>query len=502
MALPEALKTGVAGLDKILNGGLPRKRVYLAQGEPGTGKTTLGMQFLLEGLAQGESVLLVVLSESREEIMSIAESHGLSLENVHILELKGEDVQLAVEEEYTAFHPAEVELGHTVQVLLDEVERVKPTRVVIDSLSEMRLLAHDPLRYRRQIVALKHFFVQRDCTVLFLDDPASKIGEHQFQTLAHGVISFERLPPEYGRARRRIQIAKLRGVNFHDGYHDCVIATGGLIVYPRLIPAESRSNSYHTEKVSCGVNELDALLAGGPERGTSTLIVGAAGVGKTSLCLQYIVAAAKRGERSAMFCFDERLDSLLGRADGMGLSIRNYVAEGLVIIHQIDPAVMSPGQLINLVQHAVEEQDARIVVLDSLNGYLHSMPGDRFLILQMHELLTYLGEHGVLSLLVIPQHGLLGASIGAPVDISYLADTVLLIRYFEYSGRVRKAISAVKTRGGPHEDVIREYCLSSSGVTVGEPLTDFQGVLTGTPIYTGASGPLTGASSESTRRTR
>ncbi len=490
------MNTGVPGFDKILGGGLPRKRIYLAQGEPGTGKTTLGLQFLLEGAKQGESTLLITLSETKEEIYAVAESHGWSLDSVDVFEIVGTEDQLAAEDEYTAFHPAEVELGETVQTLLAEVARVKPTRVVVDSLSEMRLLARDPLRYRRQIVALKHFFIQRGCTVLFLDDPAPNVGEHQFQTLAHGVISFERLPPEYGRARRRMQICKLRGVEFHDGYHDCLIAKGGLMVYPRLVSIGNQ-RSTPLEKVPSGVPKLDKLLSGGPERGTSALIVGAAGVGKTTLCVQYAVAAAKRGERSAIFSFDERLDTLLSRADGTGLSLRKFLSDEVISAQQIDPAVLSPGEFIDRVRHSVEKQNARIVVIDSLNGFLHSMPGDRYLVVQMHELLTYLGEQGVLSLVIIPQHGLFGTGVQTPVDLSYLADTVVLIRYFEHAGRVRKAISAVKTRGGPHEDSIREYRISANGVSVGAPLTQFDGILTGAPRYTGSATPLIGEDNES-----
>lgn len=495
MALPQLLKTGIDGLDQILGGGLPRKRVYLAQGEPGTGKTTLGLQFLMQGLREGEPVLHITLSETKEEIIAVAESHGWSLDQVNVFEVKGNDAQLAAEDEYTAFHPAEVELGETVQQLLAEVERVKPARVVVDSLSEMRLLARDPLRYRRQIVALKHFFVDRGCTVLFLDDPANKVGELQFQTLAHGVFAFERLPPEYGKARRRMQVCKLRGVEFHDGYHDCVITNGGLVIYPRLVSLGQHS-SVPLEKVCSGVKELDNLLAGGPERGTSMLIVGAAGVGKTTLTVQYAVAAAERGENCALFSFDERMDTLVSRAQGMGMNLRKHLQAGSITAEQIDPAVMSPGEFIGRVQRAVEKQHARLVIIDSLNGYLQSMPGDRFLIVQMHELLTYLAEQGVLSLVIVPQHGLLGSGVDTPIDLSYLADTVLLLRYFEHAGRVRKAISAVKTRGGPHEDSIREYKLTSDGVMVGEPLKSFQGVLSGNPVYTGGASPLMGDSRE------
>ncbi len=489
--MPALVRTGVAGLDEILGGGLPRRCVYLAQGDPGTGKTTLGLQFLLEGALHGETTLHITLSETKEEIRAVAESHGWSLDPINIFEVKGTQDQLTVDEEYTVFHPAEIEMGATVKTLLAEVERLKPHRVVIDSLSEMRLLARDPLRYRRQIVALKHFFIEHNCTVLFLDGPSTKVGEHQFETLAHGVLSFERLPPEYGRARRRMQICKLRGVDFHDGYHDFMITKGGLVVYPRLVSL-GHQRSTPLEKVSSGIGALDALLAGGPERGTSTLILGPAGVGKTTLGVQYAVAAARRGEHTSIFSFDERLDTLLNRAEGMGLGLRSFLQSDLISAHQIDPAVMSPGEFIGRVRHAVEKQNAQIVVIDSLNGYLHAMPGERFLVVQMHELLTYLGERGVLSFVIVPQHGLLGSGIDAPVDLSYLADTVLLLRYFEHCGRVRKAVSAVKTRGGAHEDSIREYRLTSSGVSVGAPLTQFHGVLTGNPVYSGAGAQFLG----------
>jgi circadian clock protein KaiC len=499
MALPDLLSTGVAGLDQILGGGLPHNRVYLAQGEPGTGKTTLGLQFLLEGVKQGESVLLITLSETKEEIAAVAESHGWCLQRVNVFEVAGTEEQLRPEEDYTAFHPAEVELGETVQTLLAEVDKVKPRRIVIDSLSEMRLLARDPLRYRRQIVALKHYLIERNCTVLFLDDPATMVGEHQFQTLAHGVFSFERLPPEYGKARRRIQICKLRGVDFHDGFHDCVLAKGGLIVYPRLISL-GHQRSEPLSKVASGVDALDELLGGGPERGTSALIVGAAGVGKTTLCLQYAIAAARRSEHTALFSFDERLDTLLNRADGMGLSVRTFLNDGLISAYQVDPAVISPGEFIDRVRRAVEQEGARIVVIDSLNGYLHSMPADRFLVIQMHELLTYLGERGVLSMVVVPQHGMFGAGVETPVDLSYLADTVLLLRYFEHAGAVRKAISVVKSRACAHEESIREYRIGPEGVSVGAPLREFQGILTGSPQYIGSAKPLIGENNESRGR--
>lgn len=476
--------TGIEGLDAILGGGFPRKRLYLIQGDPGTGKTTMALQFLLEGARAGEAGLYVTLSETREELLAVARSHGWSLDGVAVYEVQANEDHLQPEEEYTAFHPAEVELGETVQNLLDEVERVKPVRVVIDSLSEMRLLARDTLRYRRQILALKQFFLARDCTILFLDDPVSKVGEHQFQTLAHGVLVMERNAPEYGKARRRLQVAKLRGVDFHDGYHDFAIRTGGLVVYPRLVAAEP-NGSPPKQRVSSGVAALDALLGGGPQGGTSMLIIGSAGTGKTTLCAQYAMTAAARGEHVAFFSFDERSETLFNRSAAMGMDLRAQAKAGLITAQQIDPAVLSPGEFIYRVRDAVERVGAKLVVIDSLNGYLNAMPGEKFLTIQMHELLTYLGERGVLTLVVVAQHGMLGFGVESPVDLSYLADTVLLLRYFEHAGRVRKSVAAVKTRGGGHEDSIREFQVTAEGLCVGEPLIDFHGVLSGIPTYSG-----------------
>ena len=493
-AVPSRVATGIEGMDAILGGGFPRKRLYLIQGDPGTGKTTLALQFLLEGVRVGEVGLYVTLSETREELLAVAASHGWSLAGLNVYEVKASEEHLRPEEEYTVFHPAEVELGETVRHLLDEVERVRPARVVIDSLSEMRLLARDPLRYRRQILALKEFFLARDCTIIFLDDPATKTGEHQFQTLAHGVLILERRSPEYGKARRRLQIAKLRGVDFHDGFHDFNIKPGGLVVYPRLMAADPVERA-RPQKVSSGLDDLDSMLAGGPERGSSMLVTGAAGTGKTTLCAQYALAAATRGERIAFFSFDERVETLLHRSAGTSIDLRSHLKAGRLAVQQVDPAVLSPGEFIYRVRTAVEKDGASVVVIDSLNGYLNAMPGEQFLTIQMHELLTYLGERGVLTLVVIAQHGMLGYGIDSPVDLSYLADTVLLLRYFEHAGRVRKSVAAVKTRGGAHEDSIREFQISPAGVRIGQPLVEFRGVLGGTPEFLGGQ-PLMREKSE------
>ncbi len=488
-AASEKVSTGVAGLDAILGGGLPRNRLYLVHGEPGNGKTTLALQFLLAGARAGEPGLYVTLSETKEELDAVARSHGWSLKGVHTFEVRASEDHLKAEEQYTAFHPSEVELGETVQTLLDEVERLRPARLVIDSLSEMRLLARDPLRYRRQIVALKEFFVTRGSTILFLDEPVSKVSEHQFLTLAHGVLLLERHTPAYGRERRRLQVTKLRGVEFHGGYHDLIIRRGGMEVFPCLVAAEHQGQAM-SDRVPSGVAELDTLLGGGPLRGTSALILGPAGAGKSTLCLQYAVAAANRGEQVMIYSFDEGLETIHARCQGLGLDLRSQMAARRVEIEQIDPAMLSPGEFMSRVREAVERRRSRLVVIDSLNGYLHAMPGEQCLLIQMHELLTYLAHQGVLTLVVVAQHGLVGRDQESPVDLSYLADVVLLLRYFEHGGRVHKAVSVVKNRSGPHEDTIRELRIGPGGVRVGEPLTEFRGVLTGTPDYTGSSEPL------------
>ena len=483
------LATGIPALDLILGGGLPANRLYLVQGDPGSGKTTLALQFLLEGARTGETGLYVTLSETREELTAVAASHGWSLEGIRVFEVQAGEEHLKANQEYTAFHPSEIELSETVQMLLDEIERVNPRRVVIDSLSEMRLLARDPLRYRRQMLALKQFLVKRQCTILLLDDPASKLGEHQFQTLAHGVILLERSAPEYGRERRRIQLVKMRGLNVDVGYHDMIIKTGGVEVFPRLT-SSGKPTTLAPELISSDLPELDTLLGGGAERGTSLLMMGAAGTGKSSLAFQYACAAARRGENTTAFIFDERLHTLLQRCASLGMPLERLVNEQKIRVNQVDPASLSPGEFVQRVRDAVERDNARILIIDSLNGYLNAMSGERLLVIQMHELLTYLAGKGVLTIFVVAQHGLVGSGTESPVDLSYLADTVLLIRFFEHAGRVRKAMSVVKKRGGRHEDTIRELRVNGKGIRLGEPLNQFQGVLAGTPTYLGSVSPL------------
>ena len=481
---PPRLGTGSAGLDTVLNGGFPANRLYLVEGDPGTGKTTLALQFLLEGARLGEPVLYVTLSETREELMEVARSHGWSLAGVTLHELVPPEESLKAEAQYTIFHPSEVELGETTRLVIEEVERIEPRRVVFDSLSEMRLLARDPLRYRRQILALKQFFAGRRSTVLLLDDRTSTNADLQVQSIAHGVLMLEQLELDYGAERRRLRVSKLRGSRFRGGFHDFAIRTGGIEVFPRLVASGRRSEEFKFEPVQSGVTELDALLGGGLDRGTSTLVLGPAGCGKSSLATHFAAAAAERGERAAAFIFDEGVNTYLSRAAGLGTDLRAQVEAGHLTVQQVDPAELSPGEFVHAVCQAVERDGARLVVIDSLNGYLQAMPDERFLTSQMHELLTYLNQQGVVTLIVMAQHGFMG-SMSSPVDVSYLADTVVLLRYFEAAGAIRRAISVVKKRTGHHEDTIREMRLSASrGVEVGEPLTGFRGVLTGVPVLT------------------
>lgn len=479
--------TGIEGLDDVLGGGFTPSRLYLLEGVPGSGKTTLSLQFLLCGARRGESVLYVTLSESEEELHAVAASHGWSLDGVVVRELMPSEDSLRPDDHYTMFHPSEVELSETTKVILGDVERVQPTRVVFDSLSELRLIAGNPLRYRRQILALKQFFAGRSCTVLLLDDMTSVNHDLQVQSIAHGALRLEQLYPEYGAERRRLIVLKYRGIRFRGGYHDFVIQRGGLVVFPRLVASELRP-VVHDERIPSGIDELDALMGGGIQCGSSTLFIGAAGTGKSSIATQFVVAAAARGKSAALFIFDESMDTLLKRSDGLGIDLRRQVEAGRVAIRQVDPAELSPGELTHAIRHAVEKEHASVVVIDSLNGYLNAMPGERFLIIQLHELLTYLGQAGVATLLVAAHQGLIGGHMASPVDASYLADAVVLLRYFETNGEVRQAISIVKKRGGAHERTIRELRLTSGGIVVGEPLRGFRGVLTGVPVHEASNG--------------
>ncbi|MEN3749131.1 ATPase domain-containing protein [Sphingomonas sp. HF-S3] len=488
--MTDRISTGNPGLDLILSGGLPRNRLYLLEGAPGSGKTTLALQFLLDGASKGEPTLYITLSETSEELRAVATSHDWSLAGVELFELASAEEVLGPGREQTVLHSWEVELGDTIKLIEDVVERVKPTRVVFDSLSEMRLLAQDPLRYRRQVLALKQFFVGRNATVLLVDDLTSNGGERDthLHSLCHGVITLERLTLDFGSSRRRLQVQKLRGVDFIAGYHDLAIRKGGLAVFPRLIAAD-HDGSFVGDPVSSGVDALDALLGGGPLRGTCTLITGPAGTGKTTIALQYLYAACERGEPSTIYQFDERIGTLMIRAQAMGLDLQKHVDSGLLVIRQADPAEMSPGEFAALVRAQVEQRGCRLLTIDSLNGYMAAMPQEQHLLLQMHELLAYLNLKGVMTLLINPQHGLVGTMSGT-LEISYIADALVLLRFFESEGRLRKAISVLKNRSGAHEDTIRELRVDSQGIRVGDPLREFKGVLTGTPEYIGSAHPL------------
>ena len=489
MARTPNASTGITGLDDVLGGdGFPRDRIYLLQGDPGVGKTTLGLQFLLDGVRRGETCLYIALSESRPEIEGVVASHGWTLDGVHVIELSALEETASLAEENTLFEPSEVELQEVTRRLLAEIERVKPDRLVFDSLSELRLLAQTPLRYRRQILALKQYFGDKQVTVLLLDDRTSEASDQQLQSLAHGVIGLEQISPLYGDDRRRLRVVKLRGRKFRSGYHDFAIQTGGLDVFPRLVPAEHHVD-FPREQLSSGVVGLDTLLGGGVEYGTATLVLGPAGAGKSSIVVQYAAAAAKRGERAAVFAFDERLATLFDRTRDLGTDLAPHVASGRLLIQQIDPAEMSAGEFAARVRRTVEESRCRLVAIDSLNGYLQAMADEKQLSVQLHELLSYLGNLGVATVMVMAQHGLVGG-MQSPVDVSYLADTVILLRYFEAAGRIRKAISVMKKRSGGHENAIRELLLGSDGVRVGAPLEDFIGVLTGVPRYRGRSTDL------------
>lgn len=481
------VSTGSEGLDDILGGGLDPSRMYLYEGRPGTGKTTISLQFLLEGVRRGERVLYVTLSETQRELALVAKRHGWSLDGVDIFELVPPEMTLDPDRELTILHPAEIELSETTSLIFEKIAALDPARIVFDSLSELRLLAQSPLRYRRQVLALKHFFAARDCTVILLDDLSSTDTDLQLHSISHGVVHLEQLALDYGAERRRIRVVKMRGIAFRGGYHDFIIRTGGLEIFPRLVAAEHHS-TFEADYTSSGVEEIDELLGGGLERGTNALLIGAAGVGKSSLALTLALAAVRRGEHAVFFGFDEGRVTLEARARSIGLPLDEAVESGRLRFQQIDPAELSPGEFAANVRSSVERDGARLVVIDSLNGYLNAMPDERFLILQMHELLSYLGQRGVLTILVLAQHGLVGP-VDSPLDLSYLSDAVIMLRYFEVAGSVRRAMSVVKKRSGKHENTIREFRLGARGISVGPPLKKFAGVLTGTPIYIGDQEP-------------
>ncbi len=483
----ERCPSGVEGLDDILAGGLPRDCFYLIQGDPGSGKTTLALQFLLEGLRRGEKVFYITLSETKQELFKVARSHGWSLDKIPVLDLSAVENLLRPEAQTTVFHPSEVELTKVSQLLLDEVRKVQPARVAFDSLSEFRLMAETALRYRRQLLTLKQQFAQFKSTVLLLDDKMNKRGviDPHVLSLTHGVIDMEQLSPDYGTSRRRLRISKLRAVKFQEGYHDYVIATGGLRVFPRMIAAEHRTRFRHGS-VSSGIKELDALFGGGLDRGTTTLVLGQAGTGKSTLALQYAVHMAAQGERSLIFTFDETRDVMLSRAKALGFKLEKAIENGTITVQQVDPAELSPGEFAVRILRGVET-GCKLVAIDSLNGYLNAMPGEKYLNNQLHELCTCLNQQGVVTILVLAQQSGTAAP-EAPVNLSYLSDTVASLRYFEAYGEVKQAIAMVKKRSGRHEKTIREFKLiSGKGIVVGEPLKQFEGVLTGLPVFRGSA---------------
>jgi circadian clock protein KaiC len=473
--------TGIQGLDQVLGGGLPVHRLYLVQGQPGVGKSTLALQFLLEGVRRGERVLYITLSETRDEIESVAQSHGWDLGAVTLFEMASKNAHLQNEADTTFFHPSEVELNRTTKVLLDEIARIDPARVVFDSLSEMRMLADTALRYRRQILQLKQALAGRKCTVLFLDDLTSAAGDLHVESIVHGVLTITCSSPGFGSSRRQLHVQKLRGVRFCEGLHDLVMRTGGLEVFPRLIAAEHNAE-FRDEAFASGIAGLDALLGGGLDRGTSTMFMGPPGTGKSTLTLKFAHAAASRGEKVVMFIFDEVAGTLLARARSLGMDLTPFIDRGLIRIQQIDPAEIAPGELAHTIREAVLKQSVRMIVIDSINGYMNAMPEERHLNLQLHELLSFLNQQGVISIMVLAQQGLVG-QMQSTVDLTYLADCVLILRYFEAKGAVKQAISVIKKRSGNHERTIREFRVSPRGVEIGTPLSNMNGVLTGVPTF-------------------
>ncbi len=473
-------RLGIPGLDEILHGGLIPSRLYLVDGSPGAGKTTLALHFLREGVRLGERSLYVTLSETIEELTAGAHSHGWSLDGIELVELIADEA-FDGDTQLTMFHPSELDLPETTRKVLEAVERVNPKRLVFDSLSELRLLAQNSLRYRRQILAFKQFLAGRACTVLMLDDRTADVADMQLQSIAHGVIALDYKAPSYGRARRELQVLKFRGSNFVSGFHYFVVRKGGLTVFPRLAAGE-HAGSLERRFIASGVADLDALLGGGIERGTSTLLVGPPGSGKSSIALQYAIAAAAAGDHGAIYAFEETRAATLVRSRGLGLNINEGPGAGQIAMRQIDPAEISPGEFAHMIRESVERDDARVVVIDSLNGYLNTMPADRFLTAQLHELLAYLSNRGVATFMVVAQSGIMGPAMQTPVDASYLADSVVMLRFFEHAGEVKKAISILKKRTGAHEESIRELSFDGDGIHLSPPLLQLRGILTGVPV--------------------
>lgn len=489
----DRVSTGISGLDSILKGGLPKSRLYLLEGDPGTGKTTLGLQFLLEGAKRGERGLYITLSESKEELLGVAASHGWSLDAVSIQDLTVSGDSLQDDSHYTVFHPAEVELDETTKSVLQMIEDTNPSRVVFDSLSEMRMLARDALRFRRQIVALKQYFIGKNCTVMMLDDRTTDASDRQLESIAHGVIRLSYSPQRYGKQRHEMRVVKMRGVNFQSGTHDYNIETGGVIIFPRLA-TPNKSQAFDAGELKSSIDNLELLL-GGLDYGTNTILMGPAGIGKTTLAAMYAYTAAEKGQRAAIYMFDETLETLYRRMAALGMDIEPHVKAGNIVVRYIRLAELTPGELSYMVSQEVENNNVKVIVIDSINGYLTATPQQDFLTMQFHELIAYMNRQGIVSILIVGQHGLIG-TMHSPIDMSYLADTVVLMRYFEAEGAVRSAISVVKKRTGRHERTIREFQINEDGIYIGDPLKDFQGVLTGVPVYIGSEKDLIERSEE------
>ena len=477
------VSSGSPPLDYILGGGYASNRVHLIEGAPGCGKTTLGLQFLLEGAAKGEKCLYITLSESKEELLHVAGTHGWDLGGIDIFELVPPELSLDTEREQSIVYASDLELGETVQMVMEEVERIAPARIVFDSLSEIRLLAQGPLRFRRQVLALKHYFAQHKCTVLFLDDLTMMETDLSLHSLAHGVVRLEQVAQTYGAERRRLRVFKMRGRAFRGGFHDFTIRKGGLAIFPRLVASSHPDDGHEHRRASSGIPQLDKLVGDGLDYGTTNLVVGPSGSGKSTLSLQFIKAAMQRGEKVLIVSFDETERVFQRRATGLGLDVEDFVARGLLKVQQVDPAELSPGELAGIVREEVNAGTS-VVVLDSLTGYQHAMPEEQFMLLQMHELVTYLNQQGVLTFLILAQSGMVG-SMQSPVDLTYLSDAVLMLRFFEAKGELRRALSVLKKRTGTHEATIRELIISSKGIQVGDKLSAFRGILTGTPVYEG-----------------
>ena len=485
----EKAATGVSGLDDVLQGGLSRGHVFLLEGEPGAGKTTIALQFLLEGSKAGEKSLYITLSETEAELRDSAASHGWTLgPEINVFELIPPESLLDSQQQQSLLYSSDLELGETTRQIFDAVERIKPSRVIVDSLSEIRLLAQSSLRYRRQILAIKHYFARHGATVIMLDDLTANAEDKTVHSVAHGVIRLEELAPAYGAERRRLRVLKYRGQRYRGGFHDFTITTGGVNVFPRLVAAEHLTQFTRT-KYSTGIAEFDALIGGGIESGSSTLILGPAGTGKSLLAMTFVKAAIARGEKAALFIFDEELGLLFERMKALGIDLQAERDRGNILVEQIDAAELSPGEFAHRVRQTVDTKKIKTVVIDSLNGYQAAMPEENSLILHMHELLQYLNRQGAATFMTVAQHGLVG-DMQTPVDVTYLADSVILLRYFEAMGKVRRAISVIKKRTGSHETTIREFKISDAGITMGEPLRAFHGVLRGVPNYIGDQGTL------------